>query len=130
MSANESRLAGAAPENLRGGGSAPSLATAAHSVAVLDGVVLTASELAAYVRGYIAGEESAEAGTRPDDYLRGWTDHARAVRAADEAAWAGVREVVARAASAPSYAELAETRGEPDRADRQRQLLAERGVSA
>lgn len=46
------------------------------------------------------------------------------------ARWAGMRAHVRMIAATPSYADLAERRGEPDRADRQRAILRERGIVA
>lgn len=46
------------------------------------------------------------------------------------ARWAGMREFCRHLASTPSYADLAERRGEPDRAARQREQLAVRGIAA
>lgn len=67
-------------------------------------------------------------------YEIGFLDGVSAGRRELEAEWRGRMEVSAAIArfiaTQPSYAELAERRGQPERAARQRQILAERGVSA
>lgn len=72
-----------------------------------------------------------------DDYMAGyeagWRD--RTVVALDDAdaAWWDVRTQAGRVArmlaSSKPYADLCEQRGEPERAARQRQILADRGVT-
>ena len=68
-----------------------------------------------------------------DGYECGWRDRASKALDDADAAWWDVRAEggrVARAlASVPSYAELCEQRGMPERAAAQVQLLAERGVT-
>ncbi|WP_171467682.1 hypothetical protein [Cellulosimicrobium sp. 72-3] len=112
MSANESRLAEAAPENLRGGGSAPILATASHSVAVLDGVVLTPSELALYQSGVEAGIELGRRQVEQENR----ESHETAAR------------VARMVAETVPFEELCRRRGEERRAEHQRRILQARGV--
>ena len=68
-----------------------------------------------------------------DGYEAGWRD--RTIVALDDAdaAWLAVRaeggRVARMLAASPSYAELCEQRGMPERAAAQRKILADRGVT-
>lgn len=68
-----------------------------------------------------------------DGYRSGWQDGYTKGRADEEAELARLQRsavAVTRAvAQAGSFADLAERRGEPERAGRQRELLAERGIA-
>lgn len=80
-----------------------------------------AAEATGHRRGYIEGHK--------DGYAAGH-EAARLEHAEAEREWFGAlnHEVVRRTVNTPPYAELAERRGEPERAERQRELLAARGV--
>jgi len=75
-----------------------------------------------YARGHVAGYDRG----RSDGY-----DVALAEAEADLDQWRDgiVRRASALAAAAVPFAELAERRGQPERAARQRELLRERGVT-
>ena len=60
-----------------------------------------------------------------DGWVRGWD----AAHADEAARWAAMARDIRARANVPEYAVLAERRGQPERAARQRQILAERGVA-
>lgn len=114
MSANERRPAGnRAAENLGGDrGRAQSTATAdVPSLAAMNAHA-TKVALAYYEAGLEHGIE---------------LGRAQAEAEMDER-WRPAYEIVQAAARREPYAELCERRGEPERAERQRRLLRERGI--
>ena len=68
-----------------------------------------------------------------DGYEAGWRDRTVVALNDADAAWWDVRaeggRVARMLAASPPYAELCEQRGEPERAARQRRILADRGVT-
>lgn len=61
--------------------------------------------------------------------VAGIAEGRRQVEAEVAAQWRHAYESSQMIARTPSYVELAERRGEPERADRQRQILQERGIT-
>lgn len=73
-------------------------------------------------------EQARITGAWIDGYAAGVNAGRRAVEAEDEARWVALRQTMRAVASSRDYATLAELRGQPERAEKQRRTLAERGI--
>jgi len=121
MTTNESRPVGAAPEAW-----------------LPEAIVLEPADIHLYLDGYDTGEAVGRTLGYADGHVAGYDkgtadghEQALAEAEADLDSWrdAMVRRASALAAAAVPYDQLAERRGQPERAARQRELLRANGVT-
>ncbi len=127
--ADERRPTGAASEAWRPAASVPQI-----DLEQINTGVVMADFLAGFDAGRACGRLDVISGAWADGYRSGRLDESAERDAADEAEYAAEmdefnKRLVKALASVPSYAELADRRGEPDRAAAQRAILAERGIA-